>query len=115
MNKNLIAFSATLLLLIIFVRFVALKLANPSFLILILTILAAATWLVYLFMLRTKQEDFVKNYLLTIVLKLLGGGIFIFALIFFDKDGAEANAVLFMTAYFLFTGLEVGFLFRRLK
>ena len=91
------------------------QLANPSFLILILGVLAIATWLVYFFIQKMKQEDLVKNYLLTIVLKLLAGGIFIFILLYKDKSGADANALLFMVAYLLFTGLEVGFLFKGLR
>jgi vacuolar-type H+-ATPase subunit I/STV1 len=114
MNKDLRVFTGALLLLTVITGFVALQLANPSFLSLILTVLTLATGLVYFFMQRTRPEDFIKNYMLTIVLKLLAGGIFISILIYMDKPGANANAILFMTAYLLFTGLEVGFLFRKL-
>jgi len=114
MNKDLIAFTGVLLLLTIITGLVTLQFANPSFLILILTVLAVATWLVYYFILKTKREDFIKNYLLTVVLKLLSGGIFISILLYINKPDADANAIFFMTAYLLFTGLEVGFLFRRL-
>jgi hypothetical protein len=114
MNKDLVVFTGALVILSVITGLVTLQLANPSFLILILTVLAMATWLVYFFIQRARREDFVKNYMLTIVLKLLGGGIFISVLLYADRPGADANAVLFMTAYLLFTGLEVGFLFRRL-
>jgi len=114
MNKDLVVFTGALLVLMVIIGLVTLQFANPSFLMLILTTLAVATWLIYFFIQRTSREDFVKNYMLTIVLKLLGGGIFISVLLYIDKPGANANAVLFMTAYLLFTGLEVGFLFRRL-
>jgi hypothetical protein len=115
MNKNLAAFSGILLLLSFILGFAAMQLSKPSFFVLILTVLTGSTWLVYFFMHKAKREDFIKNYLLTIVLKLLGGGIFILVLLRFDRAGAGANALLFMAAYFLFTGLEVGFLFKRLK
>jgi len=114
MNKDLIIFTAVLVLLTIVTGLATVQFANPSFFILILTVLAVATWLVYFFIHRTNREDFIKNYLLTIVLKLLIGGIFIFTLLYIDKPGADANAIFFMAAYLLFTGLEVGFLFRRL-
>jgi hypothetical protein len=114
MNKDLIVFSGALLVLTAATGFVTVQFANPSFLILILTVLAVATWLIYYSIRKTKREDFIKNYLLTIVLKLLLGGIFILILLNVDKAGSNANAAFFMTAYFLFTGLEVGFLFRRL-
>ena len=62
---------------------------------------------------RTDTEKFIRNYLLTIVIKLLAGGIFIFAVIYADLNNAESNAVTFMGAYLLLTGLEVGFLFKK--
>jgi hypothetical protein len=62
---------------------------------------------------RGEKENFIRNYLLTIVIKLLAGGIFIAAIIYVDMDNAETNAITFMAAYLLFTILEVGFLFRK--
>lgn len=114
MNKDLTVFTGVLLLLTIVTGLATLQFASPSFLFLILTVLAVTTWLIYYFIQKTKQEDFIKNYLLTIVLKLVLGGIFIFILLYIDKPGADTNAIFFMAAYLLFTGLEVGFLFRRL-
>src|SRR5712675_141297 len=114
MNKDLMVFTGALVLLTIATGVASLQFANPSFLILILTVLAVATWLVYFFIQRTNREDFIKNYLLTIVLKLLVGGVFIFSLLYIDKPGSDANGILFMAAYVLFTGLEVGFLFKKL-
>jgi hypothetical protein len=115
MNKSLAIFSVTLILLATVIGWVAYRLGPPSFLMAILVTLSAATWLVYFFVQRARQEDFIRNYLLTIVAKLLAGGIFVFVLLFLDKDGAEANAIFFMASYFLLTGLEVGFLFSRLR
>jgi hypothetical protein len=114
MNKNLSAFTATLILLTVATAFITLQFASPSFLILILTVLALATWLIYFFIQRANRKDFIRNYLLTIVLKLLLGGIFIFVVLYIDKPGSNTNASFFMAVYLLFTGLEVGFLFRRL-
>jgi len=113
MNKNLIAFTIALVLLTLLTGLVSVQFMRPSFLIWILTGLAVTTWVVYFFMQRKNRADFVTNYLLTIVLKLLFGGIFIFILFYLDKTGADANATLFMAAYLLLTGLEVGFLFKK--
>lgn len=110
-KKNLAAFAFCLILLSILVSWLVRQYAAPSFMFQIVTILAAATFLTYFFMLRTPAEDFVKNYLLTIVIKLLAGGLFIGAIIFADIEGAEPNAITFMVVYLLFTGLEVSFLF----
>lgn len=115
MNKGLLTFTAILAILTALIGVVTTQVASPSFLTLILSSLAVATWLVFFFMQRTNQENFIKNYLLTIVLKLIAGGIFIFVLIYADEPSAEANALLFMVAYFLLTSLEVGFLFSRMK
>jgi len=115
MNKNLLAFTGSLTVLALIIGWCARQWSQPSFLFLILSVLAIATWLVYFFIQKTDKDDFVRNYLLTIVLKLLAGGIFIFILLYADKPGADANAILFMAAYMVFTGLEVGFLFSKLK
>ena len=114
MNKDLVVFTVVLALLTVATGFVTIQFAYPSFLILILTVLAFATWLVYYFIQKASRENFIRNYLLTIVLKLLSGGTFILILFHIDKLGADTNAMFFMTAYLLFTGLEVGFLFRKL-
>lgn len=114
MNKSLVIFTGTLLLLAASIGLIADRLVHPSFLVLISTILAGATWLVYFFIQKAKKEDLVKNYLLTIVMKLIAGGIFIFILLYIDKSGADGNAGFFMATYFLLTGLEVGFLFKQL-
>lgn len=114
MNKDLVVFSGALLLLTLVIGLSIVQFIHPSFLVLILFVLSAATWLVYFFIQKTYRQDLVKNYMLTIFLKLLTGGIFIFILLYSDKPNAEANAILFMIAYLLFTALEVGFLFRRL-
>jgi len=115
MNKDLVVFTGALIVLTVAIGLVTVQLASPSFLILILAVLACATWLVYFFIQRAKRNDFLKNYVLTIVLKLLVGGIFIYILLYLDKPGSQTNAILFLVAYLLITGLEVGFLFRRLN
>jgi|GEM_PF-3430236 len=87
--------------------------STASFSIFIVTVLSVATALVYYFMQKVTAENFVKNYMLTIFLKLVVGGGFIFVLILLDRHAAQANAVTFMSAYFLFTALEVGFLYQK--
>lgn len=114
MNRDLVVFTVALVLLAAITGLIAVQLESPSFLTLILIVLGGATWLVYFFIQRSNREDFIKNYLLTIVLKLLVGGIFIFTLLYIDKAGSDANAIFFMAAYLLFTALEVGFLFKKL-
>ncbi|GHM99762.1 hypothetical protein WSM22_12520 [Cytophagales bacterium WSM2-2] len=113
MNKNLLVFTVSLIVTTVAIGFGTMQFIVPSFLVLILGSLAVATWLVYYFVLKTKPENFIKNYLLTVVLKLIVGGIFIFILLFRDPAGANDNAILFMGAYLMLTVLEVGFLFKK--
>ncbi|MBS1951929.1 MAG: hypothetical protein OJF59_001366 [Cytophagales bacterium] len=113
MNRGLILFTAGWVVLILILSIAVRYVGSNPFTFPILISIAAATWGIYFFMTRTSSENLVKNYLLSIVLKLLAGGIFILAIIFIDKPHAEANAIFFMVAYLLFTGLEVGFLLKR--
>jgi len=115
MNRRLVVFSAVLLALAFGLILLGRYVIHPGFLIPIVVVLAALTWLVVAFIFKTKSKDLVRNYLLTIVLKLLAGGIFIFVLLFADPAGANANALFFMTCYLLFTTFEVGFLFRTFR
>lgn len=112
MNKNLLVFTVLLSLMSALVAWGANTWLQASFLIPILIFLFASTWLVFVFMNRkANPETFIKNYLLSIVLKLLAGGVFIAIIIFVDRAFANSNAILFMAGYLLLTGLEVGFLF----
>ena len=112
MNKNLFLFTFLLGLLAVGIGWGSRTLLTASYETSTLVFLTGSTWLVFLFMNRpTKPDSFIRNYLLSIVLKLLAGGIFISVIIYLDKPSANANAILFMIAYLLLTSLEVGFLF----
>jgi hypothetical protein len=64
--------------------------------------------------LRSKQpEAFTQFYLLSIVLKMLGGLTLIFFVVWDDPSGAAGNIALFIVSYFILTFLEVFFLVRR--
>lgn len=112
MNRNQ-WFVFCLLLLSVCIGVVAHQFTATSFAISIVAVLAVATTLVYYFMQKVTADNFVKNYILTIFLKLVAGGGFIFVLILLDRQASQANAVVFMSAYFLFTALEVGFLYQK--
>lgn len=86
----------------------------PTFSYEILLFLAASTlFIFYVLIKRLDAASFIQSYLISIVLKLLVGGGFIFVLIYLDGNGAVANTALFILAYILFTALEVGFLFSK--
>jgi hypothetical protein len=112
MNKNLLLFTFLLGLLAVGIGWGSHTLLTASYETPTLVFLTSATWLIFLFMNRQmKPDSFIRNYLLSIVLKLLAGGIFISVIIYLDKPSANANAIHFMIAYLLLTSLEVGFLF----
>ena len=86
--------------------------ATPSFATEIILFLGISTVVIFYFLIRHAQStSFTQAYLLSMVLKMLTYAGFILVIIFSDKSGAMGNAVLFLVAYLLFTGLEVGFLF----
>lgn len=59
-----------------------------------------------------RPEDFVKVYLGLTVIRILFFGIFIFVVIWIEPNAGSSNAVFFLVSYVLFTGLEVGALYR---
>ncbi len=82
----------------------------PSYTVEILALLAVSTVLIYYFLQKMKSVDpvdFIRNFLVTVVLKLLLSGALIIILIKLDPTGANANALFFMISYFLFTACEV--------
>ncbi len=86
----------------------------PSFALEILFFLASSTLIIFCILVkRNNPESFTQSYLLSIVLKILVYGTFIFILIFMDSAGAAVNTAFFIASYVLFTALEVTFLFKR--
>ena len=82
----------------------------PSYILEILTLLSLSTVLIYYFLQKVKSVDpvdFIRNFLLTVVLKLILSGVFIIILIKLDPTGANANALFFMISYLIFTTCEI--------
>jgi hypothetical protein len=82
----------------------------PSYLLEILLLLSISTVVIFYFLQKMKTTDpldFVKNFLLSVVLKILLSGVFVFILIKLDPAGANTNAIFFMISYLFFTGYEV--------
>lgn len=64
--------------------------------------------------LRSKQpEAFTQFYLLSIVLKMIGGLTLIFFIVWDDPSSAIGNVTLFIVSYLILTFLEVFFLLVR--
>lgn len=82
----------------------------PSYWLEILLLLSISTIVIFYFLQKMKATeplDFVKNFLLSVVLKILLSGVFVFILIKLDPPSANANAIFFMISYLFFTGYEV--------
>ena len=85
----------------------------PSFFVTTLVFTTLTTALLYSYLVkRAAPGFFVPMYLLTMVVKLLGGGVYAYILITTDKAGTAANVVFFLLAYMTFTALEIVFLHR---
>jgi len=88
----------------------------PSFFYETTALVVLCTGGLYRFLARSATPDlFVQLYLLTMVVKLMGYGCYIFVMLFLDRTGGGANVVFFLLMYGLFTLLEIAFLYRRIS
>ena len=88
----------------------------PSYFFQTLILLLFGTCLIYIYLYRFNKEGlFVHVYLLTIVVKLLAYGAYIFFIITVDHNGAISNVIWFMLLYFIFTLLEIIFLYQKVS
>ncbi|MCE2994000.1 MAG: hypothetical protein ACK5RG_05725 [Cyclobacteriaceae bacterium] len=84
--------------------------ASPSFLAVTLLVMMVSTALIFLFLERTHPRqplDFVRNFMLTVVLKIVLSGFYVFVFLRLDPAAANANVSFFIVNYFLFTAYEV--------
>lgn len=95
-------------------RFTDIAPTQPTLDILVTSVLALTTLgAFYLVESRRKHGsiNFTQVYLITVVAKILVYGIFVVIVILTDRPNANANAIFFLAGYFLFTALEVIFLY----
>lgn len=87
----------------------------PSFLYGTIGLLYIVTAAIYAYLFRIKRPgDFLQLYLLTMVAKLVVFFLYNLVMVFSDPALALENVVLFLVTYFLFTALEVAFLYRKI-
>jgi hypothetical protein len=90
--------------------------ALPSFFFQTTIFLLFGTGLLYIYLDRFNKPDFfIQLYLLTMAIKLLAYGAYNFFMITEDGAGAVYNVVWFMTLYFIFTALEIAFLYKKIS
>ena len=88
----------------------------PSFLYQTLIFVTFGTGLMFRYLYRINKPDtFVQLYLLMMVVKILAFGAYAFFIVLEDRAGATYNIVFFLICYFIFTALEVAFLFQKTK
>ena len=88
----------------------------PSFFIQTAILLLFGTGLLYVYLYKFNKPDFfIQLYLLTMALKLLAYGAYNFFMIREDAVGAMHNVAWFMTLYFIFTALEIAFLYKKIS
>jgi len=88
----------------------------PSFLYQTLIFLTFGTGIMYRYLYQIKKpETFVQLYLFMMVLKMIAFGGYAFIVVLKDRAGATSNIVFFLILYFIFTALEIAFLFQKTK
>lgn len=90
----------------------------PTYFYRTLIFLFVSTVGLYRFLLRTKQQRpdfFVQFYLATMVVKLIAYGAYMFVVVTSQKGKAVNDVTFFMAVYFVFTAIEIGFLYRHVN
>jgi hypothetical protein len=89
---------------------------RPTFSLQVLSFLTLCTALVFFYLYTAEKPGFfVQLYLLTMVVKVLAYLLFCYVMISNDRPSAVGNVVFFMSTYFLFTAIEIGFLYRKIS
>ncbi len=88
----------------------------PSYFYQTLFFVPFTTFVIFAYLTKvTRPEIFVQLYLLTMIVKFITYGAYMFSVIVDDKRGAPGNVVFFMVLYAFFTALEVAFLYRKIS
>jgi hypothetical protein len=88
----------------------------PSFFFQTTIFLLFGTGLLFVYLYRfNKPGFFIQLYLLSMAVKLVAYGAYNFFMIMEDGGGATYNVIWFMTLYFIFTALEIGFLYQKIS
>jgi hypothetical protein len=85
----------------------------PTFFYPTIILLLITTLVIYKYLYRIKQPaQFTQLYLLMMVVKLVAYMGYNILMVLEDRKGATANVLFFLLLYFLFTALEIVFLYR---
>lgn len=89
--------------------------ALPSFFYQTLIFLVFSTAMIFRYLYKSNKTGlFLQLYLLTMVVKFIAYGAYNLFVILEDKPGAASNVIFFMLGYFIFTVVEIAFLYHRI-
>jgi hypothetical protein len=89
---------------------------QPTFLTQTLILLFLSTIIIFRYLYNVKNpSQFVLLYLLLMVVKILAYLAYVLFIVLKDQPGATPNVVFFLVVYFVFTTLEITFLYRHLN
>lgn len=90
--------------------------AIPSFLFETTWFVGFTTSVIFVYLYRSKNPSFfVQLYLLSMAVKLMAYFGYALFMILDDRQGAVPNVLYFLIIYFLFTIIEIAFLYRRIS
>lgn len=116
MTKFLISLTAVMLL-IVAIGLWGIE-SRPEYFYRTLIFLFVTTAGLFRFLLKTKQQRpdfFVQFYLATMVLKLIAYGAYMFIIVIAKTEKVVYDVVFFLLVYFIFTAIEIGFLYRQVN
>ena len=90
----------------------------PSYFYQTLVLLVVGTVIIYFYVLEARREKptyFVQVYMATLFAKIIGYGGYMLFVVWDDKSGASENVLFFMIGYFIFTAIEIIFLYRKVR
>lgn len=88
----------------------------PTFLFETTWLVAFATTVLFIYLYRAgKSSWFVQLYLLSMAVKLLAYFAYNLIMVMEDRKGAVMNVLYFLALYFIFTAVEIAFLYRRIS
>jgi hypothetical protein len=89
---------------------------QPSFLFPTLILLVFSTAVIYRYLYHLKKpEFFIQLYLLLMVVKIIAYLGYNVLMVLKDRQGAAVNVIFFMVGYFIFTTVEIFFLYRHVN
>ncbi len=88
----------------------------PSFLYETTLVVSLFTSIIFIYLYRAKRGDyFVRLYLLSMVVKLLGFLAYNVIMVLDYRAGSVPNVLYFLLLYFIFTAVEIAFLYRKIS